>query len=1169
MSDIRPVHLLRLGRPMQIWKRSLGLLSAVILFATPALAQRTTASLRGTVTDTSHALVPGATVTVSNVDTGFSRTMVTNESGAYFLTELPVGRYQVKVELQGFKTATRTDVALGVAENRELDVELAPGALSETVSVKAESTPVKTLGGDVSGVITGQQIRELPLNGRNFLQLATLMPGVSAPDFLNVKDKGLLGGSDLSVSGGGVTSNLWTVDGANNNDVGSNRTILVYPSVDAIEEFKILRNSYGAEFGQSGGAQINIVTRGGTNLFHGSGFYFGRSDKLDATNYFLVQAKQPKDELKRNDFGWTLGGPIKKDKLHFFGSQEWNIETRGTPRAAFVPTALERSGDFSGPAIPGCTLPTPIDPLTGSPFPGNRIPANRLSPGGQALLKLYPLPNTTPAAGSCNNWVTSINTPLDWRQENVRFDYTITNSSRLMVRYTQDTWSNDSPSNQGNLWGDDKFPAVDSNWDQPGKSFAISLNQNLGSKAVNSLQFSYSANKITVTRGGTEPGLNSTINSLIPTIFPQSGHEYPGDEGHPVFWGGGGYEALWNEAPFHNNQDLFVFKDDYTVVFGKHVLKAGGLASFNKKNEDVGGYGSYEHSAFWGGGGLPGWGARSGNILADFLIKDMTFGFSEFSGQRQVPQRWRDAEAYVSDSWKVRPNMTLDYGLRYSLFLNPYAADDRIMSFDPALYNPALGSDACNGLLQAPGTDWCKQAGLLGGATGPNRSLFPQDKNNFAPRLGFAWDVNGDSKSAVRAGLGLFYLRERLSPGLNVGANPPFVKNTNGLRVLDSNVDPCECFGTTLGSPGSGREQDAATPHNWQWNFSYQREIFRHTTFEVGYVANKGLELLRTSDINQVVPGDRNRNGVDDRLDFLRAQEGAGIGDIRPFGAWGDHRITMWEHSGESMYHSMQTQVISRWGASQLQASYTLSRNRANVALDNSSGSLSADESRLDFADPSRDFGLANTDRRHVFNAALVLAGPTMEDQHNMKGRLLGGWELGTIVQAASGQAVTINTGTIPGLNGGPSGTGYTDNQRPNIVPDVDCRAHDAAHPEQIINPAAVTLTGFQLGTIGSEERGACRGPGLFQTDLAFYKTMKTGPRMQLQLRFEIFNVFNRTNFSSQQMSTIMSPTSVTFDTGDAATATKITGYTLPGNFGQATKTRDARQAQFGLKLIF
>src|SRR3954464_9957807 len=548
---------------------------AALFMAVPAWAQRTTASIRGTITDQSRAVVPGATVTVTGQDTGLTRTATSDRDGAYTFTELPVGRYRVQVELQGFKTSSRTDIALNVADDRAIDFVLVPGALNETVSVTAESTPVKTVGGDVSGVITGTQVRELPLNGRNFLQLATLMPGVSAPDFLNVKDKGLLGGSDLSVSGSAVTSNMWTVDGANNNDVGSNRTILVYPSTDAIEEFKILRNSYGPEFGQSGGAQINIVTRSGTNAFHGSGFYSGRNDALNSKNYFLEKTNQPKEELKRNDFGGTFGGPIKKDRMQFFYSQEWNREQRGSVRTALVPTAAERAGNFSS-GVAGCSSPTPIDPLTGASFPGGVIPTDRLSPGGLEFLKLYPLPNTAPTSGSCNNWVQSLTTPINWRQENVRVDYSISNRSRVMVRYTHDARTNNSPNLQSNLWGADPFPAVDSNWDQPGKSFVAQLNQSIGEHAVNTLQFSYSANQISVTRGGATPDLNDQINAAIPTLFPNASREYAGQEGHPVFWGGGGYDALWNEAPFHNNQDLFIFKDDYSAVFGKHIIKAGG-----------------------------------------------------------------------------------------------------------------------------------------------------------------------------------------------------------------------------------------------------------------------------------------------------------------------------------------------------------------------------------------------------------------------------------------------------------------------------------------------------------------------------------------------------------------------------------------------------------------
>src|SRR5256712_1053107 len=253
----------------------------LVLVSVPAHAQRTTATIRGAISDATQAVLPGVTVTVVNEQIGFTRTTVTNEVGAYSIGELPPGSYKITAELQGFKGESRTGILARVADDLTLDFQLATGQMSEVITVAGESPVVKTIGGDVSGVVTGEMVRELPLNGRNFLQLATLMPGVSAPDFLNVKDKGLLGGSDLSVSGSDTMANMWTVDGANNNDVGSNRTILVYPSLEAIEEFKILRNSYGPEFGGAGGAQINIVTRGGTNRFNGTGFYSGRTDKLN------------------------------------------------------------------------------------------------------------------------------------------------------------------------------------------------------------------------------------------------------------------------------------------------------------------------------------------------------------------------------------------------------------------------------------------------------------------------------------------------------------------------------------------------------------------------------------------------------------------------------------------------------------------------------------------------------------------------------------------------------------------------------------------------------------------------------------------------------------------------------------------------------------------------
>jgi hypothetical protein len=1155
------------------WHRSL-LAVALLLAAVPCFAQRTTATLRGVVTDPSGAVIAGAEVAAKGEETGFTRSTTTNSAGIYVFADLPVGTYRLDVSFAGFKSAARTRIQLNVADVRVADVQLQTGAITEAISVQADLLAVKTVGGEVAGLVTGEQVRELPLNGRNFLQLAMLMPGVSAPDGLNTKDKGLMSGSDLSVSGAASTANLWTVDGANNNDVGSNRTILVYPSVDAIEEFKIHRNSYGAEYGQAGGAQINIVTRGGTNEFHGSGYYFGRRDALNSKNYFLEQANQPKDELTRNDFGWTLGGPIVKDKLHFFASQEWNREMRGTVRSALVPTAAERAGDFSQPVVnasgSSCSPPTPTDPLTGNAFPGNRIPADRLSPAGLLYLQLYPLPNTTPGAGSCNNWVASLNTPINYRQENIRLDWTLSNTVRLMARYTQDSWTNDAPSANTQLWGDDPFPAVDSNWNQPSRSMIVQLTHNIGTKGVNSLSFSYSGNKIEVTRGGTTPELNSQITSAMPSIYPLSSKQYGSDTGHPVFWGGQGYSTLWNEAPFLNNQDLFVLKDDYSAVFGKHLFKAGVLLSSNKKNEDSNGNGSGQNSAFWGSAGLNGWNANTGNILSDFLLKDMTFGFSESAGFRHVNQRWHDLELYASDSWKVSPRVTLDYGVRWSLLYPYYIEDDSITSFVPSLFNPALGNDPCNGLYVVPGTNPCQAKGFAGGAEGPGRSLQSTKYDAIAPRLGVAWDVSGDGKTAVRAGLGRFYLRERLSGGLSFAGNPPFGTVQSGLRKLDTAAEPCDgCFGVSAGAPSQGRDPSSVMPNSWTWNLTLEREVFKNSTFELSYVGTKQQDQLQFWNANQVGTGDINGNGVPDRLDYARANGDTGIqAAVKPYGVFGNTSIWIWGHDGEAKYHSLQTQFISRFGrGSQFQASYTWSKSTGNVPLDDS-GSANSDNSVSDLTNRRLDWGPTKMNRPHIFNASLVLMLPTLENKSSFVKHVFGDWEVATIAAASSGQSITVYANAAPGLSSLYGNGDSQNNTRPMRVAGVSCRA-SGGNKEQILNPDAFTLVGYQLGTEGDSGRGVCEGPRYFQVDLSLYKNINLSKRVKAQLRFEMFNVFNHVNFLQTNMNSTLQPVTATYDTGNASTATTITGYTIPVNFGQATATRDPRQAQFGIKLTF
>ncbi len=1147
--------------------QGLGAALLLLLVAVPASAQKITATLRGTVTDPQGAAIAGAQVTVKNEGTGLTRSALTNSAGIYSFAELPVGSYRVDVTYTGFKSEARSKIVLNVAETRAVDVQLQTGGVSEVVDVEVAAVAVKTVGADVSGLVSGEEARELPLNGRNFMQLTLLQPGVVAQEGLNTRDKGLAGGSDVSVSGGSTTSNLWMVDGANNNDVGSNRTILVYPSVDAIEEFKVQRNNYGAEFGQSGGAQINLVTRGGTNSYHGSGYYYARRDQWNSTDYFLKQAHQEKAPLKWDDFGGTFGGPIIKDKLHFFISEEKNKDKRSDVRSAFVPTQAERNGDFSAPGIAGCSSPKPIDPLTGQPFPGNIIPANRISQGGKLMISQMSLPNTTPTGGSCNNWVQAVPTPIDWRQDSARLDWTVTSSTRLMLRYTHDSWKADQ-----NLWGDDPFPSISSSWNQPGKSLVAQLNKNIGSTMVNSLTFSYSANRIDATRVGDNPELATQIAAAIPTLYAADIKERRGAGMPMASWGslgpyGGG--ILWNQAPWTNNQDLFVIKDDYSAVFGKHFIKAGFLGSYNKKNEEPANT-SQESVSVNGVAGFLGPNgyapnAQTNNEIANWLLNGMVWNTSEIRTNKSVQQRWKDYEAYIADTFKASRTVTVDFGARVSHLTPPYIADDQMATFDLSAVNRAFGDSPCNGLIYVPGNNPCPALGLKGGVDGPNRSVVPTKALLVAPRLGFAWDLKGNGKTAIRGGVGLFYARERLSSGLALGGNPPFSGTAAVTRTLASSAAVTGSSAPSFGSPSAGIEQKAANSHNWQWNVSVQRELRRNTVLEVAYVGNWGDDLLGQTNLNEIAPANR--------VAYSRTGNAA-LRPLNGIAGIGDGNIALTTHDRNSIYHGLQTALVSRFGhGSILSLSYTFAKAISNTGISNADGpGISQRNAYTDSTQPEPDRARAAIDRRHLFNGTLVLAGPSLDGKGAAKA-FFGDWEFTSIVQAQSGAPFTIFLGGVPGLsgNGNLAGTGYAGNQRPDRVLDQPCHIDDPNNPTQWFNPAAWTVNGHQIGTNGTSGRHICDGPSFFKVDAALYKNFKLTKGVVLQLRAEMFNVFNRVNFLSDDgnVSVTWTPQNVVYDTGNAATANRIVSSTVGGGFGQLNKAGDARQMQLGIRLSF
>jgi len=589
-----------------IW---VGLLVAglVLILASAVVAQETTGIIQGTVADAAGLVVAGASVSVVSDTTDYTRTVTSGSDGSFAFTELPPGHYHVKVTKEGFKTQNQQGIELHAQSTVVANVKLAVGSVSEAVTVEANPLQVETTNGTLGDVLESAEVKELPLNGLNFIGLTLLVPGASTMDGFNASTKGVLGGSDIVFSGGQRTGNVFTIDGAPNNDNGSQRTILAYPSIDAISEVKIVTNSYPAEYGQAGGAQVNIVTKSGTNSFHGSVYYFGRNDALNANQWFNKNTvpEIPIGELRRNDFGGTVGGPVLKDKLFFFFSQEFNREIDGDLHTGQTPSAAELAGDFTGTTTGGhltnCyynasapqfgIIDFPVTDPGGAP--GNTLTninstVEGASPAGALITQMYPAANVTPTASNpCPNpdYKQTLKSPQNLWQTFARGDYYLNKSTSLMLTYTQSHWSQPTPSIPNGEWGDTGFPAVDSSWAQPSRIAAIRLTKTLGPTAVNDFQFSYSGNRIYITQGGTDPGLSQQIYAASPPAFPLSGKTAGKDLSPPVFWGPGGYSTLWNAAPWYNRMDRYTFSDDYSKVVGKHQLKIGALIAHNLKDQ--------------------------------------------------------------------------------------------------------------------------------------------------------------------------------------------------------------------------------------------------------------------------------------------------------------------------------------------------------------------------------------------------------------------------------------------------------------------------------------------------------------------------------------------------------------------------------------------------------
>jgi hypothetical protein len=1202
----------------------------------PLFAQRISGSISGTVTDPQGAVVPGAQVTITNQGTGASQTVISTSSGIYSAPSVDPGTYTVQVKSSNFKEFVAKNVTVDVSSATTVNVALQLGNMNEEVTVEGSAIQVETSTGAVGNVISGTEVRELPLNGNNFMELTQLVPGVSSLSDFNTTKKGLEGNTDFSVNGNLTTANLFMVDGVNNNDIGSNRTILVYPSIQAIDEFKILRNSYGAEYGQAAGAIINIVTRSGSNSWHGGAAYYGRNTALNSTDYFTHQfeASNPlikKTPLHRNDALFNVSGPIIKDKLFFFESEEWDREIRGATYAALVPTLAERGGDFSapypgvgaGPKGANCTggNVAPTYTNTGAPasipaFTGNVIPAANLSPFGMNFMGNFPLPNLSSIV-NCANWAGNLSTPVYWREDHVRGDWNITPTMKLFARYTRDTWTNPFPSTL-QYWGEDVYPNVGDAWGQPSSQATVKLTKLIGPTAVNDFQVSFAANAINVTRGGqgvggnyyTSPGVLApslsanayvfSVNKLSLPYFPLGVKSQPLNSsasslGEPGFWSNGPTGitcrvgtcgTLAQQGPWHNNEQLLILKDDFSKVFGSHTFRAGFIATNNQKdqrnqNESLG-----ENAAYWSST-ADGWGGpgTSGNGVFDMLNRGTQWGFGETTTNVYEYTRWHDYEFYGTDNWKLRRNVTLDFGLRWSFLRNGYMGNGKYGWWEPSLFNPKLAqvNSPCNGMLTTKvGLATCAALGLQGGATNSDTGLVPNNNHLIQPRVGIAWDVRGDGKTAIRAGFGTFYDRFMLNTVFGSAGNPPFAfgvaSSVGSQRPFDNPGPSCPVFNAScvLGTaPGSGIALNDHVPEAIQYNLTIEHELFKNTKLEVGYVGNQGRFLETFTNAN----GPTTLNG---RIKYAESSYGGNANNsLTPFGkltGWG--QIGYASFNGTSHYDSLQALFKTRLKVVDAQFAYTYGKSLSNTDISDSSGSPQSPNVLL-ANDPRYDYGPSILNRPHILAGSLVYNAPALTGQNGFVRAALGSWETSAIMQYTSGASISVFTGEGQDL----VGSAEVEALRPNLVAGQSCKPSNA--PEnQFLNSDMFTLDHYKIGALPTAGRGVCLGPGLANTDFSIRKNFKITERVTAKFSMDFFNLFNKTQFLPSSVATGLSngsgPT-LCNGTSGFGSSNVCPGYAndtvkwvrsgptgqVNTSFGQATGDRTPRNIQYGLKVEF
>lgn len=1185
-------HLMRGLSKMDVrWLARAAVIALLALsLAQTSLAQQINATVSGNVTNERAEIVPRANVTVESPELGVQRMTATNDEGYFVVPNLPVGVYRVTVEAEGFAAYVQENIKLDVGNTFAMTVRLTVGAITGRVNVTTDTyQTVNTETANVETLISGTQVTELALNGRNWAQLINLAPGTSS--LSNDTQQGTNVRIDDTAINGLRRRTQPTLDGASNVDHGSVGTLVNNVSVDAIQEFKLVSSPYSAEYGAQAGPAVNVVTRRGTTEYHGSIFEFVRNDALNAYSWESKQAANPeKSYLRFNNFGGFVGGPIYKNKLFFFGGLEYKMPRTGRTLSELVPTEAMRRGDFSAflpagvPANNTSCTPAGITQTstrfilcdksastTGVAFPGNIIPTSKMSPNGRAIINLFPRPNA-----GLDRYIAAPITRRDVRQDLLRVDYQINQNASVFARWIHDKFDSDNP--LGSSFDNQNLPIAPDNHIRNGKTFLVNYTQVFSPTLVNEASVAWQRNDQAISYQSEDQINRATYGISFTELFAENRLNKI-----PQVSIQGFSQLSGNGLPYTIDARNWEVRDNLTKVWGAHTLKFGMqfINSFKSENTRVrdGGDITFSSGSDAGNAFRP---QDSGNAVANLLLGAFT-RYTETSNTTNAPTHYNQFEFYVNDQWRVNQRLSLTLGLRMQYIPWAIADDGNIVGFDPARFDPLkapLAGNISGGVINLtpdPTGTRTRAQGFFDPYNGlvlpsnagailndPNLARLVSDRPGglatsggvkFAPRFGFAWDLWGDGKTSIRGGGGIYYDRTLLNPLRDSGANAPFASVatvTNGrqfttpanLAGLGSFINPLD----SVGVGGTGRplvQTLAVFDFNMQpgvvyaYSLGVQRELWWNMVLDVAYVGNQARHLTHRRDINYVLPS----VGLETAPGSVSATNPQGFTNrtadtVRQF--LGYSAIRSQENTGSSSYNSLQMGLQKRVSQGFTASfAYTFSKSLNNFDTETS-------DLRVPF-DAGLDKGYANFHRPHVFASSIVYELPWLKRQQGLVERVLGGWQVSAIVNLQSGNFVNISGGSRAASS--PS-NGFGSNL--DLVGDWRAVPGGQTPTPLVVNGAYVSggyinRAAFapRTGLIGTAPRNLIQMPGTQTVNLSLMKRIRLTENVRLQFRTEVFNLFNHPNYR-----------------------TLVTNFSA-SNFGALTETDEPRVIQFGLKLLF